>query len=59
MTNPIEQVLVFEKATGRVVSSGTTQLPQSLVSETLDVLVGAQARPGRHMLRAALLLKYR
>ena len=46
MTNPIEQVIVFEKATGRVVSSGTTQLPQSLVSDTLDVLVGAQARPG-------------
>ena len=46
MTNPIEQVIVFEKATGRVVSSGTTQLPQSLVSDTVDVLVGAQARPG-------------
>ena len=46
MTNPIEQVLVFEKATGRVVSSGTTQLPHSLVSDTVDVLVGAQARPG-------------
>ena len=46
MTNPIEQVIVFEKATGRVVSSGTTQLPQSLVSDTLDVLVGAEGRPG-------------
>ena len=46
MTNPIEQVIVFEKTTGRVVSSGTTQLPQSLVSDTLDVLVGAEGRPG-------------
>ena len=46
MTNQIEQVIVFEKATGRVVSSGTTQLPQSLVSDTLDVLVGAEGRPG-------------
>jgi len=53
MTNPIEQVLVFEKATGRVVSSGTTQLPQSLVSDTLDVLVGAQGRPGASYVEAA------
>ncbi|MBZ4211551.1 MAG: DUF4376 domain-containing protein [Rhodoferax sp.] len=53
MTNPIEQVIVFEKATGRVVSSGTTQLPQSLVSDTLDVLVGAEGRPGASYVEAA------
>ena len=57
MTNPIEQVLVFEKATGRVVSSGTTQLPQSLVSDTLDVLVGAQARPGASYVEAGCVVE--
>ena len=52
MTNPIQQVIVFEKATGRVVSSGTTQLPHSLVSDTLDVLVGAEGRPGASYVEA-------
>ena len=57
MTNPIEQVIVFEKATGRVVSSGTTQLPQSLVSDTLDVLVGAEARPGASYVEAGCVVE--
>jgi hypothetical protein len=57
MTNPIEQVVVFEKATGRVVSSGTTQLPQSLVGDTLDVLVGAQARPGASYVEAGCVVE--
>ena len=57
MTNPIEQVIVFEKATGRVVSSGTTQLPQSLVSDTLDVLIGAQARPGASYVEAGCVVE--
>jgi hypothetical protein len=57
MTNPIEQVIVFEKTTGRVVSSGTTQLPQSLVSDTLDVLVGAQARPGASYVEAGCVVE--
>ena len=57
MTNPIEQVVVFEKATGRVVSSGTTQLPQSLVSDTLDVLVGAEARPGASYVEAGCVVE--
>ena len=47
MTNPIEQVIVFEKATGRVVSSGTTQLPETLITDTVDVLIGSQANPGK------------
>ena len=57
MTNPIEQVIVFEKATGRVVSSGTTQLPQSLVSDTLDVLVGAAGRPGASYVEAGCVVE--
>ena len=57
MTNPIEQVIVFEKATGRVVSSGTTQLPQSLVSDTLDVLVGAEGRPGASYVEAGCVVE--
>ena len=57
MTNPIEQVIVFEKATGRVVSSGTTQLPQSLVSDKLDVLVGAEARPGASYVEAGCVVE--
>ena len=57
MTNQIEQVIVFERATGRVVSSGTTQLPQSLVSDTLDVLVGAQARPGASYVEAGCVVE--
>jgi len=57
MTSSIEQVVVFEKATGRVVSSGTTQLPQSLVSDTLDVLAGAQARPGSSYVEAGCVVE--
>ncbi len=57
MTNEIEQVVVYEKATGRVVSSGTTQLPQSLVSDTLDVLVGAEARPGASYVEAGCVVE--
>ena len=57
MTNPIEQVIVFEKATGRVVSSGTTQIPQSLVSDTCDVLVGAEGRPGASYVEAGCVVE--
>ena len=57
MTNPIEQVIVFEKATGRVVSSGTTQLPQSLVSDTVDVLVGSEGRPGASYVEAGCVVE--
>jgi hypothetical protein len=57
MTSPIEQVVVFEKTTGRVVSSGTTQLPQSLVSDTVDVLVGAEGRPGASYVEAGCVVE--
>ena len=40
-----------------MVSSGTTQLPQSLVGDTLDVLVGAQARPGASYVEAGCVVE--
>lgn len=45
MIYAVEKVVVFEKLTGRVVSSGTTQMPERMVTDTLDVLLGASAVP--------------
>lgn len=52
MIYPIEKVVVFEKATGRVVSSGTAQMPERMVTDTLDVLVGASAVPNESYVQA-------
>lgn len=52
----IEQVVVFEKSTGRVVSCGTTQLPQTLVTDVLDVLLGVQAKPGLSYVEAGVVV---
>lgn len=46
MTNRIQQVVVYEKASGRVVSSGACQQPQLLETDLLGVIIGTQAEPG-------------
>lgn len=39
----IHTITVFEKATGRIVSSGTTQEPERLETDALGVLIGVSA----------------
>lgn len=41
--NAIELVTVFERATGKIVSSGSTQHPEMLETDALGVLIGVQA----------------
>lgn len=56
MSNSIEKVVVFERATGRVVSSGTTQCPETLITDVLDVLVGEQADPGMSYVESGIVV---
>lgn len=52
----IEQVVVFEKSTGKVVSSVATQLPETLATDALGVLVGVQANPGRSYVQDGVII---
>lgn len=45
MSYLIEQAVIFEKTTGRVLCSGTFQMLDRMVTETRDVLRGVEAVP--------------
>lgn len=56
MSYQIQQVVVFDRRTGRVLSSGTTQAPERLVSDSQDVLIGFSASPNESYVQNGAIL---
>lgn len=47
----VQNVIEFEKLTGKVISFGSAQDPSVYITETTDVLVGSIAVPGKHYVK--------
>lgn len=55
MTPKVEEFTLYERGTGRIISSGTSCLPQKLAGPTCDVIIGVVGRVGEQYVQAGVL----